>query len=303
MVLILSAYGLGFSNQGEEVTFDYNYVRVFGAAAKRCVCGSPQCRGYIGGDTLNAEVIVQDDSDDEYPEPVVVCEDIDMYDELNYIKSAANSISDSEMRTMDEYSEYNDILVGHGSVHIPNSIKTKNGDITCPENFEINKSPATIECLNTTLKSRDLLDSSASSVRMGTSVTLDGSGGLQFSGAKEEGSEGEKVVENFVSPVELEVTSTATATLSKPLKKSKSGCAGGKAEGPKSCPLVKAPRLSSSVKKAKSRSIKTPLEIGNRSKLPEHKFKKPPEGSLNGRFEAGKLLFSCFYCFHFLSVW
>nr|GMD55584.1 histone-lysine N-methyltransferase ASHH2-like [Ipomoea batatas] len=278
----IGLFALRDIKKGEEVTFDYNYVRVFGAAAKRCVCGSPQCRGYIGGDTLNAEVIVQDDSDDEYPEPVVECEEIDMYDELNYIKSSANSFSDLEMRTVDEASEYNDILVGHGSVHTPNSVKTKNGDITCPENFETNKSAAAIECLNTSLR-RELLDSSVSSaVRVETSVT---SGGLQFSGAKEEGSEGEKVVENSVSPVELEVTSSP-ATLSKPLKKSKSGCVGGKAEGTKSCPLVKASRRSSSVKKAKSKSIKAPLEIGNRSKLPEHKFKKPPEGSLNGRFEA-----------------
>ncbi|KAF8026567.1 hypothetical protein BT93_F3148 [Corymbia citriodora subsp. variegata] len=61
--------------KGEEVTFDYNYVRVFGAAAKKCVCGSPQCRGYIGGDPLNTDVIVQGDSDDEYPEPVMLLED------------------------------------------------------------------------------------------------------------------------------------------------------------------------------------------------------------------------------------
>ncbi|KAL5993096.1 hypothetical protein ACLOJK_014017 [Asimina triloba] len=61
--------------QGEEVTFDYNYVRVFGAAAKKCVCGSSECRGYIGGDPQSTEIIVQEDSDDEYPEPVMVCDD------------------------------------------------------------------------------------------------------------------------------------------------------------------------------------------------------------------------------------
>ncbi|CAL0319436.1 unnamed protein product [Lupinus luteus] len=62
--------------QDEEVTFDYNYVRVFGAAAKKCYCGSPHCRGYIGGgDPLDDEVIVQGDSDDEFPEPVMLTED------------------------------------------------------------------------------------------------------------------------------------------------------------------------------------------------------------------------------------
>ncbi|KAK9049221.1 hypothetical protein SSX86_031812 [Deinandra increscens subsp. villosa] len=56
--------------QGEELTFDYNYVRVFGAAAKKCVCGSSRCRGVIGGDPVNDETVVLGDSDDEYPEPV-----------------------------------------------------------------------------------------------------------------------------------------------------------------------------------------------------------------------------------------
>ncbi|XP_019463712.1 PREDICTED: histone-lysine N-methyltransferase ASHH2-like isoform X2 [Lupinus angustifolius] len=58
--------------QDEELTFDYNYVRVFGAAAKKCYCGSPNCRGYIGGNPLDEEVIVQGDSDEEFPEPVMV---------------------------------------------------------------------------------------------------------------------------------------------------------------------------------------------------------------------------------------
>ncbi|KAJ0976840.1 hypothetical protein J5N97_012314 [Dioscorea zingiberensis] len=63
--------------EGEEVTFDYNYVRVFGAAAKKCVCGSSECRGYIGGDPSNTEAIVHGDSDEEYPLPVMVDEDMD----------------------------------------------------------------------------------------------------------------------------------------------------------------------------------------------------------------------------------
>lgn len=54
------------------MTFDYNYVRVNGAAAKKCVCGSSACRGYIGGDPLNSEVIVQGDSDEEGIEPVMI---------------------------------------------------------------------------------------------------------------------------------------------------------------------------------------------------------------------------------------
>uniref|UniRef100_A0A1J3F670 Histone-lysine N-methyltransferase ASHH2 n=1 Tax=Noccaea caerulescens TaxID=107243 RepID=A0A1J3F670_NOCCA len=61
--------------KGQELTFDYNYVRVFGAAAKKCYCGSSHCRGYIGGDPLNGDVIIQSDSDEEYPELVILDED------------------------------------------------------------------------------------------------------------------------------------------------------------------------------------------------------------------------------------
>lgn len=60
--------------KGEELTFDYNYVRVFGAAAKKCVCGSSRCRGVIGGDLLTDETVVLGDSDEEYPEPVMFYE-------------------------------------------------------------------------------------------------------------------------------------------------------------------------------------------------------------------------------------
>lgn len=56
--------------KGEELTFDYNYVRVFGAAAKKCVCGSSRCRGVIGGDSQNGETVVLGDSDEEDLEPV-----------------------------------------------------------------------------------------------------------------------------------------------------------------------------------------------------------------------------------------
>ncbi|KAK3009978.1 hypothetical protein RJ639_012833, partial [Escallonia herrerae] len=80
--------------KGEELTFDYNYVRVFGAAAKKCVCGSSQCRGYIGGDPLNAEVIIQDDSDEEFLEPDMVFEDGDK--NLHSIISATISSTGTE---------------------------------------------------------------------------------------------------------------------------------------------------------------------------------------------------------------
>ncbi|KAL3840048.1 hypothetical protein ACJIZ3_024639 [Penstemon smallii] len=83
--------------KGEEVTFDYNYVRVFGAAAKKCVCGSPNCRGYIGGDPTNSEVIVQGDSDDEHSEPVMTCEDREMKSDWTDIMLNTLNDRDSEI--------------------------------------------------------------------------------------------------------------------------------------------------------------------------------------------------------------
>lgn len=83
--------------KGEEVTFDYNYVRVFGAAAKKCVCGSPQCRGYIGGDPLNTDVIVQGDSDDEYPEPIMLFENGSTVHPLNQLGAQITSGYENSM--------------------------------------------------------------------------------------------------------------------------------------------------------------------------------------------------------------
>lgn len=64
-------------------------MRVFGAAAKKCYCSSDHCRGYIGGDPLNSEVIVQDDSDDEFPEPMMLPEDGETEDSLDNIMPKA----------------------------------------------------------------------------------------------------------------------------------------------------------------------------------------------------------------------
>ncbi|XP_010534715.1 PREDICTED: histone-lysine N-methyltransferase ASHH2-like isoform X2 [Tarenaya hassleriana] len=73
--ICVGIFSLRDIKKGEEVTFDYNYVRVFGAAAKKCYCGSSHCRGYIGGDPLNGDVVIQSDSDEEFAEPVMLVDD------------------------------------------------------------------------------------------------------------------------------------------------------------------------------------------------------------------------------------
>ncbi|KAL0351532.1 UNVERIFIED_CONTAM: Histone-lysine N-methyltransferase ASHH2, partial [Sesamum calycinum] len=103
----IGLFSLRDIKKGEEVTFDYNYVRVFGAAAKKCVCGSPNCRGYIGGDPLNSEVVVQDDSEDEYLEPVMICGDRDMNDDWNDIMSNSLNGGQREIASKPPANKYN----------------------------------------------------------------------------------------------------------------------------------------------------------------------------------------------------
>ncbi|XP_062223102.1 uncharacterized protein LOC133921983 isoform X2 [Phragmites australis] len=61
--------------KGEELTFDYNYVRVSGAAPQKCFCGTAKCRGYIGGDISVVDTITQDDAEAGHFEQMVVDKD------------------------------------------------------------------------------------------------------------------------------------------------------------------------------------------------------------------------------------
>ncbi|CAI0609229.1 unnamed protein product [Linum tenue] len=99
--ICIGLFALRNIKKDEELTFDYNYVRVFGAAAKKCYCGSAQCRGYIGGDPTNYEVIDQVDSDEEFPEPV-------MFDHRG--KSLTKARSSAQTRITDSVSTERDKL-------------------------------------------------------------------------------------------------------------------------------------------------------------------------------------------------
>ncbi|CAM8999654.1 unnamed protein product [Rhodiola kirilowii] len=81
--------------KGEEVTFDYNYVRVFGAAAKKCNCGSSRCHGFIGGDPLNCEVVAHDsDEDPEDLVTVTVDRESDTHGRSKIISTTKNPTTD-----------------------------------------------------------------------------------------------------------------------------------------------------------------------------------------------------------------
>ncbi|VAH39782.1 unnamed protein product [Triticum turgidum subsp. durum] len=61
--------------KGEELTFDYNYVRVSGAAPQKCFCGTAKCRGYIGGDISGSGISIQHVAEAEHFEPMVTYKD------------------------------------------------------------------------------------------------------------------------------------------------------------------------------------------------------------------------------------
>ncbi|KAG9457142.1 hypothetical protein H6P81_001650 [Aristolochia fimbriata] len=136
----IGLFALRDIKKGEEVTFDYNYVRVFGAAAKKCHCGSSECQGYIGGDPSNTEAIVHVDSDDEYPEPVMLFEDAEdgfnlsetdppRYDSGEKLLSTISCVPSSNMQKLDKPWQKTDNVNGlHSDIqqqHVSLSLRGK----------------------------------------------------------------------------------------------------------------------------------------------------------------------------------
>ncbi|XP_039020807.1 histone-lysine N-methyltransferase ASHH2-like [Hibiscus syriacus] len=132
--ICIGLFALRDIKKGEEVTFDYNYVRVFGAAAKKCHCGSPHCRGYIGGDPLSAEVIVHDDSDEESPEPMMF-EDGETWTSSKAVISRSNSFDGSAMQSVES-------VITHGVGKFENVKKAKDS-VSRSATSELNSSVQT----------------------------------------------------------------------------------------------------------------------------------------------------------------
>ncbi|CAN4121109.1 unnamed protein product [Withania somnifera] len=291
----IGLFALRDIKKGEEITFDYNYVRVFGAAAKKCVCGSPNCQGYIGGDPLNAEVIVQADSDDDYPEPVVFCEDSDMGDELNKILSARSSFNVTEIRTQGEMLKNKYKLDEPFTGNLENTTQTHTGNIMEQENSNTDDS---VSAFNLKIKEENNKfhsESPSSSLKkLGSSEAMEVPEGLLHSSVGPVGNSlpPENMSTKTISEVKRECLDADKVSaelpspnfmLGKSLRK-KSGNEGASDDSSKSsC-------QSSSIRKGKLKDSVVNLtsvpEMKRKLEIPQPKFKKPSHGSSNGRFEA-----------------
>lgn len=267
------------------MTFDYNYVRVFGAAAKKCYCGAPQCRGFIGGDPHNSEVIVQGDSDDEFPEPVMLLEN-----------GKNNMMPSAEIQTAKSV------------------LKDRHG---------MDKATTAVGQLESTIEKKDSLNRSGASQLQSSFELEDSKGRLPsfvqpveishptedvtikpMPAVQQENSIEEETMNKTSSYVNISEIFSPTMTLSKSLSdvvdanmKSKSDIVEDKRVSSKSHTPMKVSRSSSSVKKGKVSGH--PLNTNkvhvtaNKSQVLSIKPKKLLESSSNGRSEAG-LEFSIF---------
>ncbi|KAG5050455.1 hypothetical protein AAZX31_04G225800 [Glycine max] len=272
--ICIGLFALRNVKKDEELTFDYNYVRVFGAAAKKCYCGSSNCRGYIGGgDPLNAELIVQSDSEEEFPEPVMLTKDGEIEDAVPTPKYFNNVDTESAKHMLKD----RDILEN------PTTAIDSDGS---PEKESSMNPASAVSLLHSSAEMEDSKGKLPSSVR-------DEEISLQMEDVTSkpmpsvhQGYEKESEFADKTSSIQRLETTSPPTTVSKMLpnsagsnRESKSEIIGGK----------KTPKLNGSVKKGKVHAnppngLKTEV-TANRLQVSSIKHKKV-EGSSNGRFEA-----------------
>ncbi|KAG7032825.1 Histone-lysine N-methyltransferase ASHH2 [Cucurbita argyrosperma subsp. argyrosperma] len=286
--ICIGLFALSDIKKGEEVTFDYNYVRVFGAAAKKCYCGSSHCRGYIGGDPLNSEVIIQSDSDEEFPEPVMVRADGRSWN--NSLQTAVSSLDGAKMQPSERIRGVKDKREQPISIAIESKISEQKED------------PLKVSALKSSEEKEDPLNLSASTIS-----PLHSS--LEFEDSK------------VASPIPLpEITQQTEDVTSKPVfvdqteislmdsisnkntcsneqeaklsfddfdarKKSKLDAVEDKKVYIKLHPQMKTSRKPGSIKKGKVCSVEK-VQITNKPQISSVKPKRLIEGSSGNRFEA-----------------
>ncbi|KAM0840805.1 hypothetical protein ACQ4PT_059408 [Festuca glaucescens] len=111
--------------EGEELTFDYNYVRVSGAAPQKCFCGTAECRGYIGGDISGSGIISQDDAEAEHFQPLVTYKDAEEMLGNAYYHVADPNIVEHETSIQREDSKDAEEMLGNAYSHVadPNIVE------------------------------------------------------------------------------------------------------------------------------------------------------------------------------------
>ncbi|KAJ4953619.1 hypothetical protein NE237_030451 [Protea cynaroides] len=272
----------------EEVTFDYNYVRVFGAAAKKCVCGSSVCRGYIGGDPLNAETIVRGDSDDEFPEPVMFDEDGCNEDNMDGIFSATSSVDD--VGAVPRYAEIplqvGDTLSKSEPATVGSNVLLEKEDILSGSlsfgdpaqlEFSLKLEDGLSNALSSSVPSQVSVKREDGMSKTSSSVQL-----VEVSLPKEESAN-----ESSCKVQTLESSSSTTNTMNKCMSssvstnKSRSDAVEDKSIFSKSRPRVKASRSGSSIKKGKCDVCPV---ITNKAQVMA-KPKKQVDGAIRSRFE------------------
>ncbi|ESW09471.1 hypothetical protein PHAVU_009G130100 [Phaseolus vulgaris] len=272
--ICIGLFALRDIKQDEELTFDYNYVRVFGAAAKKCYCSSPSCRGYIGGgDPLNADLIVQSDSEEEFPEPVMLSKDGKIEDAVPIPKYFSNVDTQSARNML----KGRDILEKSTTAIDSDGSPEKESSVNPASAVSLLHSPAEMEDSKGKLPFSVEVEEISQQMEDVTSKPMSTEQGYE----KEKESE---FADKTSSTQRLETTSPLT-TASKMLsnsgsnKESKSEIIEGR----------KNSKLKSSVKKGKVHAnlpngLKAEVSA-NRLQLSSVKHKKL-EGSSNGRFEA-----------------
>ncbi|XP_057490499.1 histone-lysine N-methyltransferase ASHH2-like [Actinidia eriantha] len=297
----IGLFALRDIKKGSEVTFDYNYVRVFGAAAKKCVCGSSQCRGIIGGDPQNTEVIVQGDSDEEYPEPVMLYED-GKIDDSSKPKFATSSFYGTNMQLADNKlgNKGKTDKSATAAAHLEGTTELQAAGLPEKVEDENDRSATAVQQLE--IMPENSISKSASGTLLLVSREMDESGEkLQSVMSVETSSQLDDLLNKTISDAQQEFvrrleTSAMTVSSSKQLSdtlhnnnKVKSDAIEERRDL-KSRPRMKTSRSSSLVKKGKLKSNtpnvdKSELMI-NKSHVLPYKPRKTVEGSLNGRFEA-----------------
>ncbi|XP_020212538.1 histone-lysine N-methyltransferase ASHH2 [Cajanus cajan] len=269
--ICIGLFALRDIKQDEELTFDYNYVRVFGAAAKKCYCGSPNCRGYIGGGDPLAELVVQSDSEDEFPEPVMLTEDGEIEDALPTPKYFNNVDKQSAKHMLNN----KDIL--------DKSTTAVDSDCSPEKESSTNLAPAvSLSHSSVEMEDKAKLPSSVQDEESNQQMEDETSKPMPAV----QGNEKESDFADKTSSLQRFETTSPLATVSKMLPNSTGSIRESKSE------IIegrKTSKLNGSVKKGKLHAnppngLKSEV-IANRLQVSSIKHKKV-EGSSNGRFEA-----------------